>query len=347
VDDKLQTPEPGRNKIDFPDSLFGENQAAEPSALKSPAPPLVAPDSQRNLGIVLGMVASFCCLAVALSVGGFYLFNEDQRSQAAQSTVTAEAIAQAVATNRSYATGTAVARGTQLQATAVAQATLEAGLTATAAAAQATQRIRSTATAGARQTARAGYPFIETFDENKNGWYTGESDGELYTGEKSIENGVYAWEVTAVKETFVSWASYNARAALGDFDVYVDGILKEGDPGNYCYGFLFRESPEGFEFGAYTFEICESGSYSVNYYTKETGWKPISGWQTSEAIRAGDWNRLEISARGAHFVFTVNEVQIFEMEDDRQSQGYLSLLIDVYSEAPGSVWFDNFGLQTP
>ncbi len=346
MNDESQKPAQDLNKIDFPDSLFGENQNVEPSKLIIPAPPFRESNSRRDLGIVLGVVAILCCLVVALSMGGFYLINENSRVQDAQNTATAEVIAQAVATNRSYATGTAIAVGTQSQATAIAQATLDANATATAAVAQATQNARSTATVSARQTERANYPLIETFENNKKAWYTGEKDGEFFAGKRLIENGAYRWEIDVVKQTFVAWANYESQEALGDFDVYVDGILKVGDPENYCYGFLFRESPEGFDEGAYTFEVCEGGSFSVSYYTKENGWEQISGWLTSEAIQAGDWNTLEISARGRHFVFTVNEVQIFEMEDDRQPTGYLSLLIDVLEEAPGTIWFDNFGLQT-
>lgn len=352
MNDESQKPAQDLNKIDFPDSLFGENKPVEPSGLTTP-PPAAPDDSRRNLGIVLAIVTILCCLIVALGAGGYYLINESSRAQNAQNTVTAAAIAQSVATNQAYAKGTLVAQATQSQATAMAQATLEANLTVTAAAqvqataaAQAALDANTTATVIAHQTERANYPFIETFDNNKKAWATGKSDSELYAGTKSVENGAYIWDITGVKETFITWENYKSQKALGDFDVSVDGMLKAGDPANYCYGFMFREAPEGFEHGAYVFDVCESGSFETSYYNKADGWQQISGWQTSDAIKAGDWNRIEISARGSHFVFTVNDVQIFAMDDSRQATGYLSVMLDVLDKSPGTVWFDNFGLQT-
>jgi hypothetical protein len=334
MNDESQKSNRDPNKIDFPDSLFGENQDVKPFGSTTRTPSLIALDldSRRNMGIVLGIIAVLCCLIVAFSASGFYYIKESSQAWNAQNTATAEVIAQAVATNKAYATGTAVALSTQLQATAVAQATLNAN---------------TTATLIAHRTERANYPFIETFDDNKKAWDIAKRASGFFTYEISVKNGVYSWEFAAAKKTFAFWGNYKSQESLKDFDVYVDGVLKEGDPENYCYGLVFRESPDGVDYGAYTFEICENGQYSIFHYNKEKGWNGISGWQASNAIKAGDWNRLEISARGSHFVFTVNDVQIFEMDDDRQAEGYLSLLVNIHKEAPGKIWLDNFGLRIP
>jgi hypothetical protein len=296
-------------KPDQEDNLSGGNKGVEPSGLITSSPN--AYNSWRQLGFALVIFTILCGVVFAISAGGFYLINENNRIQNVQNTATVE----------------------------VAQT-------------QATPDANIAATPVAYQTEPANYSFVETFDNNERDWYVGKLvDGEFLSWKNFIENGVYIWEFTNLKQDslwkhYTSGGSYQPPKVLGDFDMYVDGIMKEGDPAHYCYGLIFRESPEGIEHGAYRFGMC-GDSTEISYYNKENGWEQIVGGLTSVSIKAGDWNRLGVSARGSHFVFTVNNAHIFEMDDDRRATGYISVFVDVLDNlVPGTVWFDNFSLQT-
>ncbi|RPH63211.1 MAG: DUF1080 domain-containing protein [Chloroflexi bacterium] len=333
-----QSAESQPNKIDFPDSLFGET----PPAPAPPPPPLEdVSDTRRDLSVILAILLGICCLLLAAGGGGYYLFNQYAATQTAQSMVTSQAIEKAQATNLAYATGTARAVAVQATGTAAAQV-----MRATAtAAAQATLEARAAATVIARHTEQAGYGFTDPFDDNDNHWNAGEEDNEFWVGDIRVENGAYIWEVKTVKQAFIGWNNYENHEAQADFDVYVDARLQSGDPAINCYGIMLREDAEGFKQGAYTFSVCENGYYQVSYYTEADGWDQISDWQTSSAILSGEWNRLEVSARGAHFVFRINDQEVFAMDDSRQDKGFISLYVDFYEKNPAVVWFDNFGLQ--
>ena len=64
------------------------------------------------------------------------------------------------------------------------------------------------------------------------------------------------------------------------------------------------------------------------------------------ALKPSDWNRIEIIAREDHFTFIINNIEVFEMSDNRLKAGGLGLFIDVDKENPAVIWFDNFGYQS-
>jgi hypothetical protein len=83
----------------------------------------------------------------------------------------------------------------------------------------------------------------------------------------------------------------------------------------------------------------------VSYY-EQGEWEPMSGYMYSDVVRNGDWNRLEVGARGDHFTFTINHTVVYETTDDRQPIGGLALLVEVNETNPVTIWFDNFGFQS-
>ena len=98
------------------------------------------------------------------------------------------------------------------------------------------------------------------------------------------------------------------------------------------------------EEGAYTFSVCNDSYFGVSYY-EQGEWEPMSGYMYSDVVRHGDWNRLEVSARGDHFTLTINHTVVYETTDDRQPIGGLALLVEVNETNPVTIWFDNFGFQ--
>lgn len=130
-----------------------------------------------------------------------------------------------------------------------------------------------------------------------------------------------------------------------NFDVYVDTKVLEGNWGEVCSGLIFRQAHEGWDEGAYIFSVCNDSHFEVDYHGPN-GWEDITDWKYTDVIRNSDWNRIQVSARDEHFILSINNVDVLEMEDDRQTIGGLAIFITVREKNPAVVWFDNFGYQT-
>jgi len=65
----------------------------------------------------------------------------------------------------------------------------------------------------------------------------------------------------------------------------------------------------------------------------------------SSAIENSDWNRIEISAQSDDFIFSINNMLVYELTDDRQPTGALGVIIEIREKNPAKIWFDNFGFQ--
>ena len=214
--------------------------------------------------------------------------------------------------------------------------------TATAVAAS-TQQAQATSTAAVRLTEQAGYDFIETFDSNRKKWRSGKEDSDYWTGFTDVEDGVYAWDIRTVKDTFVSWADFPGNNYLRDFDAYVDTKIARAEYGDACSGLMFRVSPAGWGSGGYYFALCNNGEVEISYHTDKDGWETLASPYYSGY--RDDWNRLAIVARNSHFQFYINGDYIYEVEDNRQDAGGLALVVEVSELTPVEIWFDNFGLQ--
>lgn len=208
----------------------------------------------------------------------------------------------------------------------------------------ATQRANSTATAVAHATEQLEYSVIDTFDNNIRGWRTENINDEYQVASIAISTGIYEWDIQQVKLPFSYSAVFPGRRSIEDFDAYVDFKISGGSPDSVCSGFVFRMASPDWEQGAYTLAVC-NGSYFYTYHYQQGEWDAVSDLTYTDAFHKNDWNRLEISARGDHFTFTLNHETIFETRDDRQPIGSLGLLLEVREGGPMTIWFDNFGFQ--
>ena len=207
-----------------------------------------------------------------------------------------------------------------------------------------TERANVTATAVARTTEQAGYSLINRFDKNNFTWRQGTEENEYWSGYVAFESGVYVWDVKDVKDGFVSWAEFPTNEYIHDFDVYVDTKITKGEPGAVCSGLFFRMSPEVSQKDEhYYFSLCNDSRVKISYYTGKDGWENITS--LPYLSYSNDWNRLEISARASHFVFSINGNKLYEMDDDRRNVGGLALVVELNEKTPARIIFDNFGVQ--
>jgi hypothetical protein len=314
---------------------------------------LVKSQNTKNIWLVLIVLA----LAIlSCSIPGIDLFSSNEDSEPGiveqlfsnedlSQTQTSIAIAQQnlQATQQAaviQAEGTATALAFQMESTATAQA-LAIQSTATAQA----QAIQATANAQARIDAIMAYEYFDPFNANIYDWREDQEDNNFWAGSTSIGGGIYSWNITTVYDSFVSWADFEEFSSLGDFDVALRGRLVAGETDEHCYGILFRKSPDDFDDGSYSLSVCENGYFKIAYYSAVTGWDNITDWTESDAIIDGDWNLIEVSARGTNYTVFINSQQVADVSDPRLAGGKVSILVDVYELIPGYFEFDFFALQ--
>lgn len=230
---------------------------------------------------------------------------------------------------------------TATQQAVEAKATQQAQATATAAA----FNIQSTATALERESAIAAYTYYESFDQNTFDWRVGVEDNQLWQGSINIQDGLYTWQIVTVKETFLTWSIFTPIKDIENFDVALRVRRVQGEPHQACFGLLFRQSGSGLNSGTYMLSVCDNGFYKVLYYEIEDGLDVLQEWTRTEALRQGDWNLLEISARGYDFTIFINHVQVLTFNDNRSPSGSISILIDHFARTPSQITFDYFALQ--
>jgi hypothetical protein len=218
-------------------------------------------------------------------------------------------------------------------------------------------RTRSLAATAGAQTLQAGaaqataspaspaYAFFDPFDDNLNSWGVGDIPGSYLTGQTRIENGVYVFTVEKTTLGAVDWSLRDHPADLADFDASVEAKRMYGSPSGVCDGLQFRAPNLRQLSGYYDFGVCDNGFFHVDYYDGEAeSWTTLRGWTRSDAIRADEWNKLGVSARGDQFTFTINDQNVAQLNDAHLTSGDVRFYIDMQIGESGTVWFDNFSL---
>lgn len=192
------------------------------------------------------------------------------------------------------------------------------------------------------------YEFFDTFDDNSNQWSVGRDDNEYWSGEVTIQDGVYVWDVQEFhQDLFVSsWRTYAESPAVQDFDLTVDAKLSTPESEKLCYAVVFHASPANFATNGYEFHVCDTGHFFVGYYTAEEGKsKEFINWTESSSVQSGDWNTLTVNARGNEYTLSINNDVVFQFTDSTSPSGSVYLLVRYYESVPGTILFDNFGFQ--
>lgn len=190
---------------------------------------------------------------------------------------------------------------------------------------------QATATVVARATEISRNGMLETFDSNALGWLTGQLN-TYWTGEIDLRDGEYIWQIETAEKGFLHYAMPGGLPVVADFDASVDTRIFDGDFAA-CSGLLFRTHTSGWEFGGYAFSVCKGGQFFVGYLNEQGAWVKSSDWVTSPAIKTGEWNRLEVSARGSRFILKINDFVVYELEEASRADGKLALFVEIHQPA--------------
>lgn len=212
----------------------------------------------------------------------------------------------------------------------------------------ATAQANATSTVVSRISQIAGYDFFDSFEDNHNQWRQGPEDNDYWFGNIDVRDGMYVWDVIGFRNSTYqsSWSSYQNSTPVEDFDLSVDARLFTPEANQMCYAVAFRADPDSLATNGYEFHVCDSQQFYVGYYGGLSGEsKEILPWTQSNSIRSGEWNTLEVKARGDRFTLSINQEVVYEFTDSTSSSGRVYLMIRYYDQTPGMIQFDNFGLQ--
>ena len=188
--------------------------------------------------------------------------------------------------------------------------------------------------------------FLESFDDNSNGWYTGSDN----TGSKSIDDGYYVWDVQLNGGTD-AWQFLNTDISVSDFDFRVDAKRIGGTSSDLCYGIIFRATEKDISgivnsgVGKhYELEVCDDQYYLVSYFDGND-WDYWLDWPQDSGINTNDWNTLEVRATGNLLEYFINDTKVAEFSDSNLDSGNVGLSVYSYDETHGQIIFDNFYLN--
>lgn len=182
----------------------------------------------------------------------------------------------------------------------------------------------------------------DTFDENLFGWITGEqTNPELASMSWSITGGKYRWQGKA-NSGFVWWVTPQSDVYT-DFDLAAS-IQQDSQSNVGEYGLIFRQVSDN---DYYLFEVNGSNEYALFLHSVDS-WEALIDWTANPAISTNDPNRLEVIAKGAYFVFNINDTFVADYSDERLSQGAVGILVGLSNPGDEATWeFDDFELRVP
>ncbi|MCP4538140.1 MAG: hypothetical protein GY832_13445 [Chloroflexi bacterium] len=180
-------------------------------------------------------------------------------------------------------------------------------------------------------------PWSDDFSDPESGWLV-ESDtaAEVKYHEEAIS-------ILIKLQNSLAWAS--AQREFSDFSLAVEATQVAG-PDDNEYGVLVRmEDMDHF----YRFSISGDGYYMVSKYDGEE-WIVLSGddWLASDAIHLGTaTNLLQVVCQGDTMTFSVNDVQLVEVQDGDYSRGDVGLYAGSFFEPDVEIHFDNLRVDSP
>jgi hypothetical protein len=187
---------------------------------------------------------------------------------------------------------------------------------------------------------RLGIEFADSFDDNSNEWFVGDYRDPFVSGNRSIINGKYRWEVQAYQPS--RFSAVPKVDPVSDFYLIVDAKRVSGAKSS-LYGLLFRRLDRN---NFYLFQINDDQYFAFELLDQDE-WTTLIDWTKTSAIHPGEVNRLAVRGEGSHFEFFINDEFVGEADDSEFSSGIVGLVIG-FPDAGGKAIFefDNFELGT-
>ena len=185
----------------------------------------------------------------------------------------------------------------------------------------------------------------ESFQDNSNGWDTGDVRDSTISGNRSIGNGLYTWNLTAVQ----SASDFSYPIMLDDqTDFYASVDMKyeamPNDP-DADAGMVFRYSDADQTW--YYFSLNNQGQYYFGWYDG-TYWDQLIPETSTNAFHPGQTNQLAVGASGSQFIFLINGQMVDEFVNDVLTSGTIGVGVNLPQVGErAKVQFSNLKVLSP
>jgi len=199
------------------------------------------------------------------------------------------------------------------------------------------------------------YRNVRVKDYGRHGEWRALFDGATLNGWKEwgeedwkVEDGViYGTSGPKQSEGYLATVeTFKDFRARGGFK-----ILGDGNYGLFYHSTITLREKDGYPLIAGLQGEVEPGypgSTGWVYESYQRGWlvKPDHTAMQSVALRVGDWNEIEIRARGSHVTTWVNGIRVLDLEDDDQRLFEGSFALQLHTGgADGIAWKDLYVLD--
>jgi 3-keto-disaccharide hydrolase len=185
----------------------------------------------------------------------------------------------------------------------------------------------------------------EGFKDNSNGWVTGDVRESYISGNRSIGNGLYSWNMTAVQST----SDFSFPTSLDDqTDFYASVDMKyeamPDDP-DADAGMVFRYSEADQTW--YYFSLNNQGQYYFGWYDGAS-WDQLIPETSTSTFHPGQTNQLAVGASGAQFILLINGQMVDEFINDSLSSGSIGVGVNLPQAGErAKVQFSNLKVLAP
>jgi hypothetical protein len=181
----------------------------------------------------------------------------------------------------------------------------------------------------------------DDFSFNRNYWPVGSDQGQYGSSNLAIKNGKLDFMLESVENCWYWW--YPDIPSFSDFDASIDVRRIDGSVTG-DYGITLRTNGDDDSF--YYFAINDANQEFAFYLYQYDSWTTIVDWTANPVIGVGSNNRIEVSAKGSHFVFIINGIEVGQADNASLSSGKLGVLVQLYdSNDKITVQYDNLDLR--
>ena len=187
--------------------------------------------------------------------------------------------------------------------------------------------------------------FTDGFKDNGNGWVTGDVRDSYVSGNRSIGNGLYTWNMTAVQST----SDFSFPIMLDDqTDFYASVDMQyeamPNDP-DADAGLVFRYSDADQTW--YYFSLNNQGQYYFGWYDG-VSWDQLIPETDTSAFKPGQINQLGVGASGSQFIFLINGQMVDEFVNDVLTSGTVGVGLNLPQAGErAKVQFSNLRVLAP